>query len=234
MRKFLRIFINVILVLIVLYSSQKIYYKFDDYKKADKTYSKVRIERQEKQEKLDSKNKDFKFWLKIDNTNIDYPVVQAKDNKYYLNKDFYNQESKSGSIFIDYRNNPNSQNLILYGHNMRNDTMFNNLLKFKDEKFFNQKNKIRIIKDDKEYIYEAFSAYTIEANYDYLIPDFPNNKAFEEYIREVKNKSLFKSNLSVSDKDNIITLSTCSYEFEDVRTVVHAKLINNLEGNLTY
>lgn len=81
------------------------------------------------------------MWLKIDNTNIDYPVGQPKDN-----------------------NNPNSQNLILYGHNMRNDTMFNNLLKFKDKKFFNQKNKIRIIKYDKESIYEIFSAYIIEMN----------------------------------------------------------------------
>lgn len=224
MKKFLKYLINIVLIAILIYSGYNIYNKLTQYKKADKTYTEVRTE---KKETLKSKNPDFKFWLKVDNTNIDYPVVQSKDNTYYLNKDFYDQDSNSGSIFMDYRDNPNSQNIILYGHNMRNKTMFNNLLEFKDQDFFNQNNKIRVIKDGKEYIYEVFSAYTIDEGYDYLIPNFSNSESFKQYIKDIKEKSLFKSNLDVNTNDKIITLSTCSYEFDDARTVVHAKLINN-------
>ncbi|MEG1132367.1 MAG: class B sortase [Romboutsia sp.] len=224
MKNFLKALINILLIAILIYSGYNIYNKLTQYKKADKTYTEIRTE---KKETLKNKNPDFKFWLKVDNTNIDYPVVQSKDNQYYLNKDFYNQDSNSGSIFMDYRNNPNSQNTILYGHNMRNKTMFNNLLKFKDQDFFNQNNKIRVIKDGKEYIYEVFSAYTIDAGYDYLIPNFSNSESFKNYIKDIKNKSLFRSNLDVNTNDKLITLSTCSYEFDDARTVVHAKLIND-------
>ncbi|MGL5755367.1 MAG: class B sortase [Paraclostridium sp.] len=224
MKKIFKTIINIVLIAILIYSGYNIYDKLNQYKKADKTYTEARAE---KKETLKNKNPDFKFWLKVDNTNIDYPVVQSNDNKYYLNKDFYNQDSSSGSIFMDYRDNPNSQNTILYGHNMRNKTMFNNLLKFKDADFFNQNNKIRIIKNNKEYIYEVFSAYTIDAGYDYLIPNFSNPESFKKYIKDIREKSLFKSNLDVNTKDKLITLSTCSYEFDDARTVVHGKLINN-------
>ena len=158
-------------------------------------------------------------------TNIDYPVVQANDNSYYLSKDFYNNESSSGSIFIDYKNKSNDKNIILYGHNMRNKTMFNNLLKFKNENFFNENNKIHILKDNKEYIYEVFSVYTIDAGYDYLITNFNSADAFLQYTDEIKSKSLFNTNIDISSDDNIITLSTCSYEFKDARTVVHGKLV---------
>ncbi|MGL5642453.1 MAG: class B sortase, partial [Paraclostridium sp.] len=183
MKKFLKTLINIVLIAILIYSGYNIYNKLTQYKKADKTYTEVRTE---KKETLNDKNPDFKFWLKVDNTNIDYPVVQSKDNQYYLNKDFYNQDSNSGSIFMDYRDNTNSQNTILYGHNMRNKTMFNNLLKFKDQDFFNQNNKIRVIKDGKEYIYEVFSVYTIDAGYDYLIPNFSNSESFKQYIKDIK------------------------------------------------
>ncbi|CEN79724.1 class B sortase [Paraclostridium sordellii] len=83
-------------------------------------------------------NPNYKFWLKLDNTNIDYPVVQTDNNDHYLNYDFYNKPSDSGCIFMDHRDNAKSQNIILYGYDMRNKTMFNNLLKFKDKDFFDK------------------------------------------------------------------------------------------------
>jgi sortase B len=224
LRKTFTILINIFLIAILIYSGYNIYSKLKEYKKADKTYTEIRTE---KIETLSGKNPNFRFWVKVDNTNIDYPVVQSDNNEYYLEKDFYNKPSNSGSIFMDYRDNDDSQNIILYGHNMRNKTMFNNLLKFKDKNFFNENNKIRVINDGKEYIYEVFSVYTIDAGYDYLIPNFSNSESFNKYISDIKNKSLFKSNLNLNENDHIITLSTCSYEFKDARTVVHAKLIND-------
>ncbi|EPZ61702.1 sortase family protein [[Clostridium] sordellii ATCC 9714] len=126
---------------------------------------------------------------------------------------------------MDYRDNKDSQNIILYGHNMKNKTMFNNLIKFKNENFFNENNKIRIIKDNKEYIYEIFSVYTIDGEYNYLTTNFDTSQDFKKYIENIRSKSLFKSNVDVTDSDKIITLSTCSYEFDNARTVVHGKLI---------
>lgn len=222
MKNTIRIIINIILIIILLFSGYKIYTKLNDYKSANTTYTKIKLE---KKESLYSKNKDFKFWLKIDNTNIDYPVVQGPDNKYYLKNDFYKQESSSGSIFMDYRNKVNDKNIILYGHNMKNKTMFNNLLKFKDESFFKENNKIRIIKDNKEYNYEVFSVYTIDDRYDYLVTSFSSIELFNSYLNRIKSKSLYKSDVSISGSDSIITLSTCSYEFKNARTVVHGKLL---------
>lgn len=230
MKKFFKISINLILVLILIYSSFSIYTKFLSYKKASETHNKVKSEYQKYKsvsKSLSELNPDFKLWIKVDKTNIDYPVVQTTNNDYYLKYDFYNKPSDSGCIFMDHRDNPKSQNIILYGHNMRNKTMFNNLLKFKDQDFFDKNNKIRVFKDNKEYIYEVFSVYTTDSKYDYLITNFNNPNEFKNYINNIKNKSLFKSNIKVNSNDKIITLSTCSYEFDDARTVVHAKLLNN-------
>lgn len=238
MKKIFKVFINLILVLILIYSSFSIYTKFSSYKKASETYDKVKSEYENY--KLESKdnndqlitskslselNPNFKFWIKVDKTNIDYPVVQTTNNDHYLKYDFYNKPSDSGCIFMDYRNNAKSKNIILYGHNMRNKTMFNNLLKFKAKDFFDKNNKIRVFKDNKEYIYEVFSVYTTDSKYDYLITNFNNPNEFKNYINNIKNKSLFKSDIKVNSNDKIITLSTCSYEFDDARTVVHAKLL---------
>ncbi|RGW96270.1 class B sortase [Paraclostridium sordellii] len=226
MKNIFKNFISLILILILAYSSFNIYKKISDYKKATLTYKELRSKYSESKN-LITIYPNYKFWLKLDNTNIDYPVVQTDNNDYYLNYDFYNKLSSSGSIFMDYRDNVKSKNIILYGHNMRNKTMFNNLLKFKDKDFFDKNNKIRVFKDNKEYIYEVFSVYTTDSKYDYLITNFNNPNEFKNYINNIKNKSLFKSDIKVNSNDKIITLSTCSYEFDDARTVVHAKLLNN-------
>lgn len=263
MKKHIKTVINVILVLILIYSGYKIYSKLEDYKKADETYTQLqeihnnqianstinnednkknepsnenKVNNKSNDDKIKNNDKtknnkslseinpDYKFWLKVDNTNINYPVVQCDNNSFYLKHDFYKQNSNSGAIFMDYRDNQESQNVILYGHNMRNKTMFNNILKFKDEEFFNQNNKIKITKDNHEYIYEVFSVYTTKGNDDYLITNFSSNQEYQDYINDIKTKSLFKPNIDVSEKDKIITLSTCSYEFDDARTVVYGKL----------
>ncbi|MCR1850207.1 class B sortase [Paraclostridium sordellii] len=236
MKNIFKNFISLILILILVYSGFNIYKKTSDYKKATLTYKELRSKysesknlsiKSEGSKNLISINPNYKFWLKLDNTNIDYPVVQTDNNDHYLNYDFYNKPSDSGCIYMDYRDNAKSKNIILYGHNMRNKTMFNNLLQFKDKDFFDKNNKIRVFKDNKEYIYEVFSVYTTDSKYDYLITNFNNPNEFKNYINNVKNKSLFKSNIKVNSNDKIITLSTCSYEFDDARTVVHAKLLNN-------
>lgn len=224
--------INLILISIVAFSLFKIVDKQIKYSKDIKVYSEINEIASNNSDMLDKSmlevNNEYKFWIKVENTNIDYPVAQGKDNDYYINYDFNKNENISGAIFLDYRNNfINDLNTIVYGHHMRNETMFNNLVKFKDSNFFNENNNIKIIYDGKELEYKVFSVYVIDDKNNYLITNFNNSNEYNNYIKEIRDRSLYKNDVEVTDKDKIITLSTCSFEFEGARTVVHGKLINN-------
>lgn len=227
MKNIIRWIINIVLIAIILYCGYNIYIKLNDYKAADNTYTQVREIKKLNKEDLSTHNQDFKGWITVDNTNIDYPVVQGKDNDYYLNKDFYGNKSSSGSIFMDYRNdNNNDPNVIIYGHNMKNKTMFAQLEKFKDESFWKENNKIKLTQGDKEYVYEVFSAYFVNPDFDYLRNNFNSTEEYQSYLNTIRSKSLFSSDLNVGTDDKIITLSTCSYEFDNARTVIHGRLIS--------
>lgn len=227
MKNFLRWTINLILIGVICFCGYNIYIKLADYKKADTTYTEIQQIKDTGKKDLSDLNPDFRCWIMVDNTNIDYPVVQATDNDYYLKKDFYGESVGAGSIFMDYRNDyKNDKNLIIYGHNMRNKTMFNNLVKYKDESFWKENNKIRLVEEDKEYVYEVFSAYFVDPEFDYLVTSFGSDEEYKSYINKIRDKSMFISPVEVGTDDKIITLSTCSYEFDDARTVIHGKLIS--------
>ncbi|MDS6415253.1 sortase SrtB [Clostridioides difficile] len=225
MKKLYRIVINIILVLVILYSGFNIYSKLTKYNNDTKISSELQ-KKEYKKEDLSKINSDFKFWLSVENTNINYPVVQSKDNSYYLDKDFYKKDSISGTLFMDYRNKSiDDKNIIIYGHNMKNKTMFNNLNKFKDADFFKKNNKIKITLNGKEFLYDVFSAYIVESDYDYLKTNFNNESDYQNYINDITSKSLYKSPIKVNSNDKIVTLSTCTYEFDDARMVIHGRLI---------
>lgn len=227
MKKLYRVIINIILILVIIYSGFNIYLKLNKYNQDTKISAQLQ-KKENKKEDLSKINKDFKFWLSVDNTNINYPVVQSKDNSYYLDKDFYGKKSISGTLFMDYRNKSlDDQNVIVYGHNMKNKTMFNNLNKFKDDDFFKENNRIKITMDEKEFLYEVFSAYIVESDYDYLKTSFNSKSDYQKYIDAITSKSLHESNIKVSSNDKIVTLSTCTYEFDDARMVIHGKLVSN-------
>lgn len=178
-------------------------------------------------EKFKKANSDYVCWITVENTNINYPVVQTTDNSYYLKKNFYKKNSSSGTIFMDTLNNfLTDKNVVLYGHNMNNKTMFNNITKFKDKKFFEKNNKITIknTENNKEYIYEVFSVYHTNNNFNYNTVIFNEGYTYEDFLRDIKQKSMYKSNIDVTPQDKILTLATCSYEFKGAKTSVHAKL----------
>ena len=254
MKKFSTVFINTILICIAIFCGVKVYEKFSDYKQADKVYETVKETTNDssntssnkasdtssnkasntssnkassKHNKLVAANEDYRFWIKVDNTNIDYPVVQGKDNSYYLNHDFNKNYLAAGSIFMDCRNDFGvDKSIVIYGHYMKNKTMFGELHNFKKEKFFNQNNKIKIEHEDKTYTYEVFSVYVQDASKDFLKFYFDSYDEYEDYLNYIKSKSLFKSNVDVSTDDSIISLYTCSYEFDGARTIVNGKLIS--------
>ena len=213
--KILKNIINVVLILIIDICVYKVYIKSTEYKKADKSYEQIRIEKQE--ESLYDKYEDYRGWIKINNTNIDYSIVQGKDNSFYLDKDINKNYLSSGSIFMNYLNNGfNDENTILFGHHMRNKTMFAQLEKYKEKEFFH---------NNKVLTYKVFSVYVTDANDNYIKTNFDNKSEYKEFLDKIKNKSIYKSDINVDENDKIITLSTCSYEFNDARMVVHGKLL---------
>ena len=170
------------------------------------------------------------MWIQIPNTEINYPVVQTDDNEYYLKHSFKKEINISGTVFVDYRNNiDEDRNLILYGHNMRNGTMFNNLTNFKEESFFNNNNIINIVRNNILYQYEVFSVYVEDESKVNIETEFIDNEAFASYVLNEGSKSMFNKDIEISNEDKIITLVTCSYEYTGARTILVAKLKNITE-----
>ncbi len=162
-------------------------------------------------------------WLTIPGTKIDYPVVKGDDNDYYLDHDIKGNENKHGAIFMDYRNDPYSdENLIIYGHHMKDGTMFKDLVKFKDRDFFDDNRFLYLDIDRKRTKYEIFSVYIVDANSASLLLSCGDTETYEDFFNTVKEKSLFPADVSFAEDGRMVTLSTCTYEYEDARLLIHA------------
>lgn len=253
----MRKIINIILVAIIIVCLSIIGYKYYNYNKDDKLNSEIQDlqpvineasdsdnnssgendgQDQSKEgnyvnsaneEELKSINSDYKMWIQIENTNINYPVVQSSDNDYYLKHNFRKESNISGTVFVESANDiDNDKNIILYGHNMRNGTMFNNITNYKEESFFNEDNKINIIMNNTLYEYEVFSVYVKNVSEVNLAIGFANEDEFINYAYNEAEESLYKKDVDFSAGDNLITLVTCSYEFTDARTIVVARRCN--------
>lgn len=179
--------------------------------------------------KLTDINSDTIGWIKINNTKVNYPVVQASDNDYYLNHSFDKNVNGAGWIFVDYRDNLDnlSKNIIMYGHNVKkNELMFGSLKYVLEDSWLNNPDNMEILFDIKgnTYKWQIFSIYTIDKTNDYLITDFSSNKSFKNYIDREISRSIKNFNVNVDDNDIILTLSTC-YNDSNHRLVIHAKKI---------
>ncbi|WP_338597513.1 class B sortase [Clostridium baratii] len=220
--------INVVLILAIIFSLYKVISKVADYKESKNTYEKIQEVKNNSNnfsEELIKINEDYKMWIEVPNTNINYPVVQGQDNDFYLSHDFNKKESSSGAIFIDYKNNiDKDKNIIIYGHNMKNKSMFQNLMKFKDEEFWKENNKIILTIDGKTYEYEIFSSYISNAKDIDLKTNFENDDEYLKYIDDIKKRSIFHRDMNIKSNDRIITLSTCSYEKDDARMIIYGRL----------
>lgn len=177
---------------------------------------------------LQKLNEDIVGWVQIENTLINYPVLQTTNNEYYLNRNYQKEFSRAGSIFADYRNNfaEENKNIILYGHRMRDDTMFNQLTKFLEEDFFINNSTIYFDTQYASYDAIIFSAYYTTTDFYYIQTDFNTEDEFLSLVEEMKEKSLYKRDVEINEGDTILTLSTCDYTLDkdEGRLVVHAKL----------
>ena len=190
-----------------------------------------------KVKELRKENQDIVGWLEIENTNINYPVLQGKDNEYYMSHNYKKQKSKNGAIFLDkdYDWNIKSNNLLIYGHNLNNGTMFQELLKYEKESFYKEHQIINFITEKEEANYEIISVIKTRVYYKneknafryYFFINPKSEKEYNEFITNAKKESLYETNKTANYGDELITLSTCSYHVKDGRFAVIGKKIEN-------
>lgn len=172
--------------------------------------------------KLKQKNSDAIAWIKVNGTDIDFPVVKGTDNSYYLTHNFDKEKNKAGWIFADYRNkfDGTDKNIIIYGHNMKNGSMFASLKDVIKEEWYNNENNkyIALITENENCKYQVFSVYQIETEEYYLQTNISN---FKEFVEKIKGRSKKKFNVDIKETDSILTLSTCA-DNTKYRVVLHA------------
>lgn len=171
-------------------------------------------------------NSDVVGWIKVNGTNINYPFVQSKDNKYYLTHSFNKSYNNAGWVFLDYRNNNiNNRNTIIYAHGRTDKTMFGTLRKVLNNGWINNTNNyvIKISTEKENSLWQIFSIYHIPTTNDYLQTEFKDEREYQRFLKILKNRSNHNFNTSITSNDTILTLSTCYNDSE--KMVVHAKLI---------
>lgn len=173
-------------------------------------------------------NHDTVGYLKVNGTNIDYPVVQSNDNDYYLHHTFDGKTSDSGAVFLDYRNDLRKldKNNIIYAHAMLNGTQFGTLRRIVSPEWLSNKDNLTItlMNEDRTMKFEVISVYSIPVTNDYLYTKFNSDEAFLEFEEKMINRSIHDFGVTPNKDDKLLTLSTCKANNE--RYVLHARLIN--------
>ena len=177
--------------------------------------------------KLKEKNSDTVGWINVNNTNINYPYVQGKDNNYYLDHSFDKKYNEAGWVFLDYRNDKNlsNKNNILYAHSRLDKTMFGSLSKTLKSNWYNNKDNhiIRLSTEAENTMWQIFSVYKIPEETYYITTNFNSDNDYQKFLNTIKERSIHNFSTNLTTEDKILTLSTCYSDTE--RTVVHAKLI---------
>jgi len=183
---------------------------------------------------LKDENPDFVGWIKVDGTNIDYPVMQTQEhNEFYLYRNFKKEDSINGSIFADLISTvyPPSDNILLHGHNMKDGSMFATMLRYRDESFYQQYPTIQFDTLDGLGTYQIISVFRVDVSInspDYKYYNFgnaENAQEFDDYVKNVKALSYYDTGHTASYGDKLITLSTCEFNSENGRLVIVAKRI---------
>ena len=234
----LNLILYIILLSILIYSGIKIFKWYKDKtnnnKIAEQIKSTVIVEEENGDEytvdfnKLKEQNNETIAWLKVNNTNVEYPVVKGTNNSFYLNHSFDKSNNSAGWIFADYRNkfDNTDKNIVIYGHNMRDGSMFGSMLNILNAKWYeNEENtNITLYTENEKCMYKVFSVYKIENEDYYIKTEFKNDNEFEDFIKTLKKRSIKDFNVDVSKDDNILTLSTCANN-NKYRVVLHAKKV---------
>ncbi len=189
----------------------------------------------EKVKELQKENADVKGWIRIEDTKINYPLLQTDNNDYYLTHNYKKEYSIYGSIFIN--NNCNlkndNANVIIYGHRMKDGSMFDNLIKYEDKAFYEQHPIIKIATEEGEQEYEIIYVFKSRVFYQdekdvfrfYRYYDFKDKKQYNEYLSNCKKIQLYDTGKTATYGKQLITLITCEYSQQNGRMVLVAKKV---------
>lgn len=236
--------LTVAFLFVFLFSLYKIVNIFLEYRNIDKLYDDTVKQYTSGEDKTDADpievdleqlqevNDDVIGWIYIPGTNINFPVLQGKNNKQYLFQSYEKEYLTAGSIFIDYRCGADftDRNTVIYGHNMHNGSMFGKLKKYKDEKYKKTHPCIYILNSAKEWSkYKVIACFQADVEgpvYDLPINEERGDKKFEQLSSTIQAENIYSGDVKITKEDHLITLSTCTQDSRnDVRVVVIAKLI---------
>lgn len=239
---FLKILIRIFIVVIFIFFSYNLYHYINEafnksiYNKIenDIKHTENNISKNiNKVKYLKSINQDVIGWIQIDNTSINYPLLQTSDNEYYLKHDYRKKKNKYGSIFINTKSNilDNYSNIIIYGHNMKDAQMFNSLLKYEDRNYYDKHQTIKIATEKEECSYSIVSVFKSRIFYQdekdvfryYNYTYFDNERTYNEFIKETEKNEIYDTKVEARYGEQIITLVTCDYSQDNGRLIVIAK-----------
>ncbi len=176
---------------------------------------------------LIEKNSDTVGFIKVNNTNINYPVVQTDNNDFYLNHAFDKSKNGGGWVYLDYRNDINNlkHNTVIYAHGRKNNTMFGSLKNAVKKEWYenNSNHVINISTPEVDSLWQVISVYTIPTETYYLTTNFGTEENHQKFIDTILSRSVYNFNTQVNTNDKLLTLSTCLND--DIKIVLHAKLI---------
>ncbi len=236
----------IVFACVFIFSGVNLVIALENYRKASSLYTETQEVFVEKPESEDSnedtekeqapisvdfpglvkRNKDVVGWIYCPDTVIHYPVVQGVDNKQYLHTGLDGNSLTSGTTFVDYRNQAVGQdvNYIVYGHNMINKTMFGSLVNYKKQAYYDKHPVMYYLTPTTDYRIELVAGCVVKTK-EMIYQTQPDTTVFYDYLAKLQKKSTFRSGLTITPEDRIVTLSTCSYEFDNARYVVIGKLI---------
>ncbi len=173
-------------------------------------------------ESLRAQNDDVVGWIYGPGTAINYPVVQGEDNVFYLTHMFNGRENKCGSIFMDSLNEADfsNTNSIVHGHHMRNGTMFASLVKYESQSYYDTHPVLWLTTPEESYQVEIFTGFVTDVDSDAWQIEFATKEDYKAWLDKMAGNSVFESDVTPGADDRIITLATCSYDYDDARFVV--------------
>ena len=241
MKKIIYIIVIILLIGIMLISSYFIFQDKKEDKKQENTFEELVDIAEDKNtndikedainfEELYEINSDIVGWIKIENTSINYPVMQTKDRpQFYLRKDFYKKYSQWGTPFLaENCDIQTSDNLIIYGHHINNSKMFGELEKYRNKDFYENHKTIKFYTKENLAEYEIISVFRTIANSEFKYYEFVkanDEREFETFIKKCKELSFYNTENNAEFGDKLITLVTCDYSVKNGRLVVIAKKV---------
>lgn len=251
MRKAVRVILILLLLGILVFASYMAIKEVSEYEEAEKLYENLQEEFVETKPTEDTapdetteqtepvevapitvdftslleQNSDVVGWIYCRDTPINYPVVQAEDNDRYLRRDLNGKYLVSGTVFVDYRNGEIGEdaNYIVYGHNMKDGSMFSSLAKYKEQSYYDEHPILYYLTPEEDYKIELYAGLVVKRDALIYVPN-PDETEFSEFLNNTRANSTFKSDIELTENDTLITLSTCSYEYNNARYIVIGKL----------